>query len=227
MYSALQRSMPGPLRRYVLHFDTLIEDTVAAFARSLPEKSRVLDAGAGESRHRPCFAGRRYVALDLAVGDAQWDYGALDVLGDVARLPFPNGVFDAALNIVTLEHVPEPKQVLAEIARVLRPGGRLLLIAPQEWEVHQSPHDYFRYTAHGLRYLLQATGFTVERLDPAGGYFRLMSRRLLNGLQFFPGPLMLLGALVLVPLALILPLCEPLDHRRDFTLGYVAVARRL
>jgi hypothetical protein len=61
---------------------------------------------------------------------------------------------------------------------------------------------------------------------PVGGFFRLLARRLLNGLQFFPGPLMLVAAVFLVPPALVLPLFEPLDQRRNFTLGYICSARR-
>jgi hypothetical protein len=92
--------------------------------------------------------------------------------------------------------------------------------------VHQSPHDYFRYTRHGVAYLLEKAGFQDFTIEPVGGYFRLLSRRLLNGLQFFPGPLVLLGALLLVPPALVLPLFDGVDRRRDFTLGYACVARK-
>ncbi len=60
--------------------------------------------------------------------------------------------------MVTLEHLPEPGLALAEIARTLEPGGRLLIAAPHEWEVHQAPHDYFRYTRYGLQYLLERAG---------------------------------------------------------------------
>ena len=96
--------------------------------------------------------------------------------------------------------------------------------------MHQTPHDYFRYTAHGLRYLLEAAGFCEIQLQPAGGYFRLLSRRLLNGLQFFSGGarwlLFVPAALLLVPPALLLPLLERFDHERNFTLGYISTARR-
>ena len=130
------------------------------------------------------------------------------------------------MNIVTLEHVKEPGLALREIYRVLAPEGRLLLIVPHEWEVHQSPHDYFRYTKHGAAYLLAQAGFRDYTIQPVGGYFRLLSRRLLNGLQFFRGPLVLLAALVLVPPALVLPLFDGLDRERNFTLGYVCIARK-
>lgn len=230
-YRGAQSWLPEGLRRYLLHFEAEIERAVEGFAKTLPAGARVLDAGAGEARHAEYFTGpdakgARYVAFDLAVGDAEWDYSKLDAVGDLAALPFRDGAFEAALNIVTLEHVAEPKQVLREIARVLSPGGRLLLIVPHEWEVHQSPHDYFRYTRHGVEYLANQAGLQVERCEAVGGYFRLMSRRWLNGLQFFPGLLFPLAAMLMAPLALVLPLFDGLDTRRDFTLGYVALLKK-
>ena len=115
-------------------------------------------------------------------------------------------------------------------ARVLRPGAPVLVAAPHEWEVHQSPHDYFRYTRHGLEHLLSKAGFQDIQIIPAGGYFRLLSRRLLNGLQFFVGgPRWLLfvpAAALLVPPALLLPALDRLDREKNFTLGYLCTAKR-
>jgi SAM-dependent methyltransferase len=226
MYRAAQSWLPAGLRRHLLFFEHRIEVEVRAFARSLPARAVVLDAGAGETRHAAEFAAQRYVGVDLAVGDQTWDYSQLSALADLTALPFPAATFDAALNIVTLEHLPEPQAALREIARVLKSGAPLLVIAPHEWEVHQAPHDYFRYTRHGLEYLLTRAGFVIERMEPVGGLFRLLSRRLLNALQFFPGPLFFVAALLLAPLALFLPWCDSLDRRRDFTLGYTCLARR-
>ncbi len=164
--------------------------------------------------------------MDLAVGDASWDYGKLDAIGDLTALPFPDGCFQACINIVTLEHVREPGCALREIHRTLAPGGRLLLIVPHEWEVHQSPHDYFRYTRFGVAYLLEKAGFAEYAIEPVGGYFRLCARRMLNGLQFFPGLWFPLAALILVPPALVLPWFDALDRDRNFTLGYICTARK-
>lgn len=225
-YGGAQALLPGPLRRYLLHFEAVIEAEVARFAKGLAKGARVLDAGAGEARHEGYFGHAKYVAFDLAVGDTAWDYSKLDAVGDLASLPFRDESFDGALNIVTLEHVREPQAVIAELARVLKPGARLLLIVPLEWEVHQAPHDYFRYTRYGVAHLASEAGLTVERCDPVGGYFRLMARRWLNGLQFFPALLFPIAALMIAPMALILPLLDGLDQRRDFTLGYVAVLRK-
>jgi len=186
----------------------------------------VLDAGAGETQYKHYFKAQRYVALDLAVGDKQWDYSKLDVLGELGALPFSDGVFDASVNIVTLEHVKDPARVVAELSRTLGPGGRLLVIAPHEWEEHQQPHDYYRYTRYGLQYLLCQAGLEIDEIRAVGGFFRLLSRRLFNALQFFPGPWMWVAAIFFVPPALVLPLLDRLDSRRNFTLGYICRARK-
>jgi SAM-dependent methyltransferase len=129
-----------------------------------------------------------------------------------------------------MEHLRDPAGALREIARTLQPGATLLIAAPQDWEVHQAPHDYFRYTRHGLAYLLEAAGFEIVDLKPAGGYFRLLARRLLNGLQFFTGGIRWLAfvpaAVVLVPPALVLPFLDFLDRDCNFTLGYICTARK-
>ncbi|MCS7316284.1 MAG: class I SAM-dependent methyltransferase [Bryobacterales bacterium] len=223
-YRAIRRWLPRFLHRRLLAFEAAIEDAVGRFAAALPAGVRVLDAGAGEGVHARYFAHHRYVGVDLAVGDPGWDYSRLDVIADLAALPFPDGCFQACLNVVTLEHVREPARVLAELWRVLSPGGRLLLIVPQEWEIHQAPHDYFRFTRYGLCYLIEQAGFRLEHLEAAGGFFRLLARRLLNGLQFFRGPAFLLAALAAVPAALVLPWLDGLDRERNFTLGYVCTA---
>jgi SAM-dependent methyltransferase len=229
-YTGLAYRLPRPLRRHILHFEALIEESVAALAARLPAGSRVLDAGAGEGQYAHYFPRHRYCGVDLAVGDARWDYSRLDVVADLAALPFPAGSFDAALHIVTIEHLREPACALAEIARTLAPGGLLLVAAPHEWEVHQAPHDYFRYTRFGLQHLLEKSGYEIVEMQAAGGYFRLLARRLLNGLQFFTGGIRWLcfapAALLLVPPALVLPWLDFLDRDRNFTLGYLCTARK-
>jgi SAM-dependent methyltransferase len=222
----VQRALPRWLHRYVLHFEAAIEDAVSAFAETLSANARVLDAGAGEARHKELFRKHRYVGVDLGVGDRTWSYADLDAVADLQALPFSDSSFEAAINIVTLEHVREPARVVRELHRALAVGGRLLLIVPHEWEVHQHPHDYYRYTRYGVAHLLETAGFTDVTIDAVGGYFRLLARRLLNGLQFFPGIFVLPAAVLLVPPALVLPMFEPLDRTRSFTLGYVCTARK-
>lgn len=82
------------------------------------------------------------------------------------------------MSFQVLDDVPEPLQLLAEMRRVLRPGGALLLSVNQNWRVHNAPHDYFRFTPYGLQYLLTKVGMNVIRISPMGGMWAYFGNRL-------------------------------------------------
>lgn len=205
-----------------------------------PTGAWVLDAGAGECQYKPYFDHTRYVGLDLAVGDVAWDYSQLDTLGDLRFLPFPDNSFDVAVCIQTLEHVNEPLRVIQEIGRVLKPNGRFYISAPMSWHQHQKPHDYFRYTSFGFRYLLEQSGMRVVEMRPMGGYFWFLSFNLqLLHYWLFPKPNSLLKQLLQMPFKLatqliffiILPVIffylDRLDKVQDHTMGWVCIAEKI
>lgn len=229
-HQRLLQRLPAVLRGRLLRFEAAIENRVALFARELPPGSRVLDAGSGEGRLRQYFGHCRYTGVDLAVGDAAWDYSDLDACADLENLPFAEGSFAAALNVTVLEHVRRPERVLGEIARVLEPGACLLLAVPQEWEVHQAPHDFFRYTSYGIAWLLEQAGFHEIQIQPAGGFFTLLGRRSLDSVLYFQGGwrwlLFPVAAVIAGPLGLLVPSLDCLDREKRTTLGYVCLARK-
>ena len=101
IYNRLRDSLPGWLSRWIMHFEARIAEELRAFSQSLSANARVLDAGAGEAKHRPFFAKHRYTGVDLAIGDQRWDYSRIDAVADLEALPFRDSSFDAAINIVT------------------------------------------------------------------------------------------------------------------------------
>jgi SAM-dependent methyltransferase len=222
--------LPRFVRDHIFYFEAAICDAISRFAAGLVPGARVLDAGAGEAQYAAYFRRQRYIGIDLGIGDAQWDYSQIDAIADLVRLPFQDCTFDAVINIVTLEHVTDPMRVLQELARVLKPDGNLLLVAPQDWEMHQHPYDYYRYTRYGLEYLLASAGFEALEIRAAGGYFRLLARRLLNGLIFFEQGIrrifLIPAAALLIPPSLILPFLDTLDREKNFTLGYLCIAQK-
>ncbi|GAB4418623.1 MAG: hypothetical protein OHK0021_23740 [Bryobacter sp.] len=226
-YATLRAKVPGWLRREVFFFEEEIVRQVRSFAVSLPRGALLLDAGAGEGQYRHHFPHCRYLGLDLGIGDEAWNYAGLDLVGDLLKLPLRDASVEALLSVVTLEHVWDPRRAIEEMARVAKPGARLLLVAPLEWEEHQQPHDYYRFTRFALSRLLEGNGWRIVRLEAGGGFFRLLSRRLMNALQFFPAPLLLLLALGVVPLALLVGLLDGLDRQRAYTLGFFVEAERL
>lgn len=160
------------------------------------------------------------------MGEEIWDYSGLDAMARLEELPFSDTSFDHVISIVVLEHTAEPARVLEEFRRVLRPGGTVHLVVPHMWEEHQRPHDYFRFTSHGIRYLLERAGFRVRRVDPIGGYFWMLGRRLMAVLSFTQAGWRWIFFPVLAPVfGLIIPLCcyslDALDRDRAYTLGFI------
>lgn len=129
------------------------------------EHGRILDLGCGMKPYEPLLGrpGDRWVGVDNPPSMAG-SYGAFtlaDAFADSHHLPFRDGVFDSVVCTQVLEHVAEPGRVLREAARVLRPGGVLVVTAPMLWPLHEEPFDYYRYTQHGLRHLLRQAGLEV------------------------------------------------------------------
>jgi SAM-dependent methyltransferase len=226
----LEPLVPKLVMRVMDPFHTALYRRLEEAARSVPPGAMVLDAGAGECPHSTLFAHTRYVKLDRGIGDMTWDYSRLDVQGDVCELPFRDGVFDAVVNIQVLEHIREPHTCVNEMARVLKPGGQLILTTVQDWEIHQHPHDFFRYTRYGLEYLFDKAGLK-GRAEALGGLFWNISFRLMALLGFLQAGWRWILFVLLAPvLTLFVPaICyalDPLDRKRDYTLGYFCVARK-
>lgn len=81
-----------------------------------------------------------------------------------------NGLADNSVDnyvcISVLEHIPDPFQMLSEVRRTLKPGGKLLLIVPFLYPFHPDPSDFFRFTDRGLAVLLK--GFRVIQAESLG-----------------------------------------------------------
>lgn len=134
-------------------------------AADLPGGSTVLDVGSGDAPYRELFAQHRYLTSDWE-GTFYAADRAPDVVGPAHALPLPDDAVDAIVCTQVLEHVPDPAAALQEFARLVRPGGRLWVTTPLTWYLHEQPHDYYRFTNHGLRHLVSQAGFTDIDVRP-------------------------------------------------------------
>jgi SAM-dependent methyltransferase len=86
------------------------------------------------------------------------EYGE-DTTGDLLALPFQADAFDGIVLTEVLEHCTNPFAAIAEVFRVLKPGGLLLVTSPFVWVFHgikDHYQDYWRFTHQGWQLLLQA-----------------------------------------------------------------------
>ena len=141
----------------------------AAFAATISAGALVLDAGAGTSPYKSLFAHARYESADFE--QVNKAYAHQTYACDLSAIPVEDSRFDAVIFNQVMEHLPEPRAVLCEFRRTLKPGGRLIYSGPLFYEEHEVPYDFYRYTQFGVRYLFTQAGFEIERLDWLEGYF--------------------------------------------------------
>ena len=191
---------------------------------------RLLDVGCGVKPYRAMFAHvAAYVGIERPGTLSR--SRVVDVWGDALQLPFATRSFDTLLCNEVLEHVSEPARLFAEAARVLRPGGVLLLTTPQVWGLHEEPWDFYRYTRYGLMHLARTSGFEVDEVTPTCGTWAMAGQRTASFFFYTLGAVRWpLANLAIRPfLALWQLLAVGLDElfgRRGDTLDNVLVARR-
>jgi SAM-dependent methyltransferase len=148
----------------------MFNDIVRAHLRDL--SGSVYDLGGGSApAYREFIPSRcRYISCDATVESRP------DHVVDLERpLPLPDGCADVVLLFNVLEHIYGHGELIAEINRVLKPGGRCLLFVPFLFPYHVhatesfSIRDFFRYTADALRRLFTDAGFSATDVIPVGG----------------------------------------------------------
>lgn len=154
------------------------------FASSLAAGSRVLDAGAGDQPYRVHFAHCIYEAADFEKVDKP--YAKSTYVCDLAAIPVEDARFDAIIFNQVMEHLPEPRKVLGELNRVLKPGGTMICTAPLFYEEHEQPYDFYRYTQFAWHHLMKECGFEISRLGWMEGYFGTVAYQLDTASKYLP-----------------------------------------
>ena len=112
-----------------------------------------LNVGAGGTKLDP-----RIKNLDLAPGEH------IDYVCDATAIPVPDDSFDLIVSQETLEHVADPWKVMAEMHRVLKPGGKIYCQLPFVIGYHPGPTDFWRFSKEGIQQLVEQSGFKTEEI---------------------------------------------------------------
>jgi len=135
------------------------------------------DLGSGESPYKDFFLlyAKKYVAVDWS---GSFHDTQADIVADLNEpLPIDADVADTVVSLSVLEHLREPQLMLTEAHRILKEGGAIVLQVPWQWQLHEQPHDYFRYTPFGLKTMFERAGFVDIEVEPQAGFFTTMTMK--------------------------------------------------
>jgi SAM-dependent methyltransferase len=208
------------------------------FRGRIPDGGLVVDIGSGDSPYRDLWKSSRYISID-------YSDPAADVIGDALRLPVRTECAGLAVCTEVLEHVFDTGAALAELHRILKPGGCLLLSTPLVMGRHES-RDFYRFTPECLERHIAAAGFRQIEIRPRGGIFssigvllthipeQIRPRRVGTRSSSatgrnpagFLGRLWFMYAMAFQKAIRILAWLDRFDARKDFTLGYLAFSKK-
>ncbi|ACB51444.1 hypothetical protein cce_2094 [Crocosphaera subtropica ATCC 51142] len=156
----------------------------SAFAKTVPKDALVLDAGSGSSPYKSLFTHAQYESADFE--QVNKTYAKTTYVCNLEKIPVEDCRFDFIIFNQVMEHLPDPKSVLIELNRVLKPGGKMIYSGPLFYEEHEQPYDFYRYTQFGLRELFSASGFVIDRLDWLEGYLGTVGYQLNSMSKYLP-----------------------------------------
>jgi len=166
------------LDRYIVRMSIL---------RALKDKvnhlqGKLLDVGCGKMPYRQLIMEhggvKEYVGLDLETATTYDPNIKPDATWDGVTMPFDTNSFDCAIATEVLEHCFDASGKLREIFRVLKPGGTFFFTTPFFWNLHEVPHDEYRFTPFSLEKHLRNSGFHDIQIHSTGGWHASLAQML-------------------------------------------------
>lgn len=192
-------------------------------------KGKLIDVGCGEMPLKKTAMG---VVEQYDTFDIEERVKGVSFVGSILDMNMiKNGSYDTVLCFSVLEHIRDPFRALDELARILKPGGVLIMTVPHLFRLHEEPHDYFRFTHYALQFMLKERNFDIIQLDRCGTLLSFLAHQwstvfvclfwripLLKQIIFF-----LNKWLFVIPLATLDRILSP---KSKLPLGYLVIARK-
>ncbi len=168
-----QRLFASRDKNEVAVYSRLVANTVAEFyARAISKfcKGHTIDLGCGKV---PLYGFYSRYADNVTCAD--WPNSPhgdihIDLSCDLSQpLPFSAQSFDTIILSDVLEHIAAPQVLWAEMARILRPDGVIIMNTPFFYWLHEEPFDFYRYTSHALKRFATDNELEVVSLEAIGG----------------------------------------------------------
>lgn len=133
-----------------------------------------MDFGCGSKPYKSIIQVEDYIGVDFENEGHPHHNEQIDVFYDGKKIPFNAETFDSVLCSEVFEHVFNLDEILLELNRVLKPGGKMLATCPFVWNEHEVPHDFARYTRFALEDKLAKAGFTVLEFTKVGNFITVV-----------------------------------------------------
>jgi len=144
---------------------------VKALRRQIPElKGKMMDFGCGLKPYETLFMVDEYIGVDYQGEGDTFSHHKVDVFYDGHTLPFPDNHFDSIFSSEVFEHVFNLPEIIKELHRVLKPGGKILISCPFAFGEHEVPADFARYTSFAIQHLFNNSGFEVIHYEKTGSF---------------------------------------------------------
>lgn len=151
----------------------------------------------------------------------------VDVFADLnLPLPFDENEFDTVIATDVLEHLHTPEALFRTSARILRPGGKLIIGVPFMYWIHEAPHDFHRFTRFALDKMVRDSDLSMISLKSYGGGPEVIAditSKLIGSRPWVARPV-----ISTMQLMMSLPFVQKLSSRtkEHFPLGYILIAQK-
>lgn len=156
-------------------------DLIKRISQQYFKKGSVLDLGCGTMPYKELIAENSAITSYTGVDIENPIYQKTqkpDCFWDGFEVPLESSIFDNAILIEVLEHMPKPENTLKELSRLLKKDGNLLITVPFLWTLHDVPNDEFRYTPFALKRMLEDSGFEIVNLESFNNWHGSMASML-------------------------------------------------
>ncbi|MEN2400338.1 class I SAM-dependent methyltransferase [Flavobacterium sp. MC2016-06] len=163
---------------YYLHYKSYHDELFKAIKKYA--KGDVLDIGCGNKPYEDFFSSSctSYIGCDII----QSNLNKVDILSPADNIPLEDNSFDTVFSTQTIEHVENYQGLVDEAYRLLKKGGFLILSGPFNWQLHEEPYDFFRFSKHGFTHVVNKSGFELVELNENGGMWSVVGQYLLKSI---------------------------------------------
>jgi len=131
---------------------------------------KLLDFGCGSKPYEKLFSVDQYIGVDIKISGHNHKTSKIDIFFDGKDLPFRDNEFDWVFTSEVFEHVFSIDDIIIELKRVLKSGGKLGFTCPFVWDEHEQPYDFGRYTSFGIKFLMEKHGFEIIYFKKSSTY---------------------------------------------------------